>query len=198
MTSREAILSAVKKNQPALKPKAGYDESVVADEKALLAQYIEVLQFIGGRVFTVSSVQEAQSMILQSFGNVKKVFSTDKRFNSNYEIDHSSGHSLADLNLCILKSSLAVAENGAVWLPEQDLPHRVLPFITEHLVVIIDKKAIVRDMHEAYKVIGDSNYGYGVFVAGPSKTADIEQSLVLGAHGAISMTVFIMTGDADQ
>jgi len=47
-------------------------------------------------------------------------------------------------------------------------------------------------MHHAYDRIGDADYGFGLFLAGPSKTADIEQSLVLGAHGSRSMTVFLV------
>ncbi len=47
-------------------------------------------------------------------------------------------------------------------------------------------------MQQAYERIGDLDYGFGTFITGPSKTADIEQSLVLGAHGARGLTVFLM------
>jgi L-lactate dehydrogenase complex protein LldG len=36
------------------------------------------------------------------------------------------------------------------------------------------------------------SYGFATFIAGPSKTADIEQSLVLGAHGPRSLIVFLI------
>jgi L-lactate dehydrogenase complex protein LldG len=57
---------------------------------------------------------------------------------------------------------------------------------------VITPDAIVPTLHEAYEKISDNAYGFGVFIAGPSKTADIEQSLVLGAHGPKTMTVFIL------
>ena len=69
---------------------------------------------------------------------------------------------------------------------------RALPFIAQNLALVIHKKDVVATMHAAYERIGDADYGFGTFIAGPSKTADIEQSLVLGAHGPRSMTVFLV------
>jgi len=68
----------------------------------------------------------------------------------------------------------------------------VLPFIAQHLAFVIRPEAIVPTMQEAYDRIGTVDYGFGTFKAGPSKTADIEQSLVLGAHGPKSLLVFVM------
>ena len=71
---------------------------------------------------------------------------------------------------------------------------RALPFIAQNLALVIRKKDVVVNMHAAYERIGGMNleYGFATFIAGPSKTADIEQSLVLGAHGPKSMTVFLV------
>ena len=91
-----------------------------------------------------------------------------------------------------IKGTVAVAENGAVWVYESQMKNRLLPFICQHLVLVIDKKDIVATMHDAYDKINVGDEGFGVFIAGPSKTADIEQSLVIGAHGARSTAVYVV------
>jgi L-lactate dehydrogenase complex protein LldG len=88
-----------------------------------------------------------------------------------------------------------VAENGAVWLTEQVMGQRIIPYICQHLAVVVTEASIVPTLHEAYQQIGEGQYGFGAFIGGPSKTADIEQALVLGAHGPVSMTVFILKNE---
>ena len=101
-------------------------------------------------------------------------------------------HRLEGLELAILPGELAVAENGAVWVDGRNLPHRALFVITEHLVLVVAAGQVVNDMHEAYRRLAGREVGYGLFISGPSKTADIEQALVIGAQGARSCTVFLV------
>ena len=96
---------------------------------------------------------------------------------------------LAGVELAVLSAQVGVAENGAMWVSEKEAVHRVLPFITQHLILVLDRRDLVGTMHEAYRRIQVDRTGFGVFVAGPSKTADIEQSLVIGAHGPRSLVV---------
>jgi L-lactate dehydrogenase complex protein LldG len=77
-------------------------------------------------------------------------------------------------------------------LEDQEMGLRALPFITEHLVIVLDAANLVANMHQAYERIGLQESGFGLFIAGPSKTADIEQSLVIGAHGAKSLRVVVI------
>ena len=91
----------------------------------------------------------------------------------------------------VFPGNFGVAENGAIWLEDKDLPNRIDPFITEHLFIKLNMQEIVPTMQEAYRRIDLKGTGFGVFISGPSKTADIEQSLVYGAHGAKEMTVLI-------
>ena len=99
------------------------------------------------------------------------------------------GLSLAEVEVLEIDGEFGVAENGAIWLIDEALPHRVAPFICQHLVINVSK--IVPNMHAAYEELKKTSSSFGLFLAGPSKTADIEQSLVIGAHGARSLTVVI-------
>jgi len=94
----------------------------------------------------------------------------------------------------VLQGNFGVAENGAIWLEDKDMPNRLLPFITQHLILRLDAKSIVATMQDAYRQMDLKETGFGVFISGPSKTADIEQSLVYGAHGAKELTVLLVSG----
>jgi L-lactate dehydrogenase complex protein LldG len=103
-------------------------------------------------------------------------------------------HFLDGVDLAVLPGAFAVAETGAVWLEAGRLAHRAAFVAVEHLALVVPAGEIVNDMHEAYGRVaaGFAGRGFGVFVSGPSKTADIEQALVLGAHGARSLRVFLV------
>jgi len=106
-----------------------------------------------------------------------------------------TGKDIADASLMeqqAFPGNFGVAENGAIWLEDKDLPNRIAPFITEHLIIKLNFREIVPTMQEAYRRINLKGTGFGVFISGPSKTADIEQSLVYGAHGAKEMTVLLI------
>lgn len=98
---------------------------------------------------------------------------------------------LDQLNVAVLEGQFAVAENGAIWLDDSNFPNRLVPFIAQRLIIKLDSSQIIEDMHTAYSRVNLKDSGFGIFISGPSKTADIEQSLVYGAHGAKSLLVIV-------
>lgn len=106
-------------------------------------------------------------------------------------------HACADVDLAIARGEFAVAENGAIWLSDAEVPHRALYFLAQHLVLVVEASEIVGDLHAAYARIERAPEPIGArpwrgFIAGPSKTADIEQALVVGAHGPRSLLVALV------
>jgi L-lactate dehydrogenase complex protein LldG len=193
MTDREQIINAIAANQPAFSPLPAIHFSA-EDEEHLASQFADTLAAIGGVVFIVDSVADIHQHIKNNTSADHRVISRIGGIAENSEdIDAIiSPHSLQNVEIAILKAHFGVAENGAVWLTEELMGNRVLPFICQHLMIALSMKSIVANMHEAYERIGSNSYGFGAFIAGPSKTADIEQSLVMGAHGPKTMTVFLI------
>ena len=102
-------------------------------------------------------------------------------------------HALATLDLFVCAGTLGVAESGAVWFATSDAIHRAALFIAQRVIMVIEANAIVADLHDAYEQIDVRSNTFGTFVSGPSKTADIEQSMVIGAHGPKELTLVIST-----
>jgi L-lactate dehydrogenase complex protein LldG len=193
MNSRAEILSRIKEHQPEL-------TSLPADLTAPL-QYADpiemfstVLGNIGGTAVRVNSYEEVQDYIKTHFADQKRIISTLPELSGVTEAgwEGQDPHSYEDIDIAVIKAHFGVAENAALWVTEELMQQRVVPFICQQLAVVVQRKDIYSNMHDAYGKVADSLYGFGTFIAGPSKTADIEQSLVLGAHGPKNMTVFIM------
>ncbi len=193
MSSRGKILANIKTNQP------DYQELTVEFKfdsvyENLYEKFAEILSFVGGKALKVNSYQEIKEDIKQQYQGVTNIATTIDELSelADFSLNISDPHELEMLNLAIIKGDFAVAENAAIWVSEKHLPHRVLPMITQYLVIVIHQSDMVTNMHRAYERVKVDETGFGTFISGPSKTADIEQSLVIGAHGARGLMVYVM------
>ena len=185
MNSRERILDKIKEIKSGEKPLPeipGFELKGDLKEK-----FIQSIQGNKGEV--IDKVQLKEFLEINHF---TKIIDLSHSFQDINTIElPADAHALADLEVAIIEGQFGVAENGAIWMTDENMGLRALPFITEHLVIVLDEKSLVENMHGAYQKIGNQTSGFGLFIAGPSKTADIEQSLVIGAHGAKSLRVVL-------
>lgn len=196
--TREKLLTTLKRQ---LVPQADLPE--VIDGPWLkfdrpLEKLAEVLQFVGGSCFEVDNIEQVAESLKKypQFAAAKRVYSAVEGVPGNVDINAvDEPHQLENLDFVIYPGQFAVAENGAVWVTDQNLKHRVVFFITQFLVIVVSAKDIVHNMHEAYARVAQTHEtppNFGLFLSGPSKTADIEQSLVIGAHGCRQMQLYIL------
>ncbi len=195
MTSREKILAAVRSNRPAPAELPPLDNAwtTFADR---YQQFAATIESVGGHCFAVENVEQLNRALddIPAYKSAKQIVSlVPGAGRPNFDpgaVDDP--HELASVDFAILPGQFGVAENGAIWVNDANLRHRVIYFITQHLALVVLADQLVDNMHQAYERLSFPWAGYGAFISGPSKTADIEQSLVIGAHGARSLTVFCM------
>ena len=204
--SRNSILAAIRSQRapPAELPALQENWITYPDP---LAQLAAVIQSVGGNCVIVANLDELNARLAEIpawLAAKQKVSLVAGAGASNVDVASvEDPHELESVDFAILPGHFGVAENGAIWVTDDGLRHRVIFFITQHLALVIRSDKIVNNMHEAYDELGPSNgaeFGgpigrksFGAFISGPSKTADIEQSLVIGAHGPRSLTVFCLT-----
>lgn len=152
------------------------------------------LTAMGGRSFEVGDVKGAAAKILELFPEAKVRCSTVPGIEGTRPVQATDDpHSFADVDLAIVRTRLAVAEAAALWFSSEDLVVPSLGVLAQHLVVLLDSKDIVPTLHEAYAGKLDlETIPYGVFMAGPSATGDIEGVIIHGAQGARSLTVLLL------
>ncbi len=186
--SRERILDMIRKNKPPVKTAILQPAVKEAVPGTLMKEkFRDILEKVGGVCIEANGAEELNLIIGEKFPEAV-------RFDRNEvweEYREASLQTLEQLDIVLIDGQFGVAENAAIWLDDSGFPNRVIPFIAKKVVIKLDSSLIVEDMHQAYNRISTVDTGYGLFVSGPSKTADIEQSLVYGAHGPVSLTVIL-------
>ncbi len=190
MSSRDKILNAIAANQPELVGLPTIDLDTVISYENNYNQFKTVLESIGGKVELLSDISILNNQLIADKADGKLIINTLNE--TDQQVVLLTSFELEKLDKVCIKGSLGVAENGAIWVYESQMINRLLPFICQHLILVIDKSDIVPTMHHAYQKIDIAKEGFGIFIAGPSKTADIEQSLVIGAHGARTATIYVV------
>ena len=195
MSNKEDILKRYRANV-----REKYDMPDLSDIKAItyhepLVQFVKMTEMVGGHVIEVDAGRDVNVLIRELFPDAKEIASNLPEITIATRNPDTVGRA-RDLNgtdVGIIRGAFGVAENACIWIP-QTMKEKAVMFISENLVILLPKSQIVNNMHEAYRRIRfDETYdGYGTFISGPSKTADIAQVLVMGAQAARSATILLL------
>ena len=195
MSNKDDILKRYRANV-----KEKFDMPDLSDIKAItypnpLVQFVKMSEMVGGQVIEVDAGRDINVLIRELFPEAKEIASNLPEITIATRNPDTVGRA-RDLNgtdVGIIRGQFGVAENGCIWIP-QTMKEKAICFISENLIILLPKSQIVNNMHEAYKRIEfDKEYdGYGTFISGPSKTADIAQVLVMGAQAARSATILLL------
>lgn len=191
MSSRDDILARLQQNaiKPEQRPEMNFQPLTFANP---VEQFQKILQVAGANSILLEQGGDVNEAIRKAYPEARTIASnlpgiTCATLNPDLLEDPRE---LNGTDVAVIRGEFGVLENGMVWVKQQTR-HKALFFISEALVILLDRNRLVNNMHEAYAQPGFDNFGYGCFIAGPSKTADIEQALVIGAHGARAVTVIL-------
>ena len=193
MSTKEEILKRYRANV-----REQFDMPDLSDIAAItypnpLEQFVKMTESVGGHVVEVKAGQDINTLIRELYPDAREIASNlpEVTIATRNPDSADSAQSLNGTDVGVIRGSFGVAENACVWIP-QTMKEKAVCFISENLVILLPKTEIVNNMHEAYRRIAFNDYGYGTFISGPSKTADIAQVLVMGAQAARSATVLLL------
>lgn len=192
MSSRDEILARIRKNQPA--PTALPDVPTFDTAGGpLLERFREGVARMGGRVVDAPAGDDVKALIEALFPSAQVICSATDEVPGNRPLDpRGPPAELADVDVGVVRAVYGVAETGSVWLTDAQFNVPALGFLSQHLVVLLDPSRILANMHSAYRERAQFDAPYGVFMTGPSATADIEGVLIHGAQGIRSLTVVLV------
>ena len=205
MSSKEDILKKYRANV-----REKFDMPDLSDIRGItyadpLLQFMNMTKSVGGNAIEVDKGADVNALIRELYPDANEIASNLPEITIATRNPDEVGRA-RDLNgtdVGVVRGCFGVAENACVWIPQQ-MKEKAVCFISENLVILLDKKQIVNNMHEAYARLSNASgttagdtelfneYGYGTFISGPSKTADIAQVLVMGAQAARSATVLLL------
>lgn len=190
--NKEDLLAKIRANIHTTYDMPSFDDMKGVQYADPLKQFVEMSKTVGGKVVELENGQDINEVIKTCYPDAKVIASNLPEVTiANRNPDTvAEANDLNGTDVGVVRGVFGVAENGCIWIP-QTMKQKAVCFISEYLVILLDRKQIVNNMHEAYQRVEFNSYGYGCFISGPSKTADIAQALVMGAQAARGVTVVL-------
>lgn len=189
--SQQSILNNLRRNVGEKFDMPSFDFEKIVFPDPLEAFIRSATQSAGASVVEMTPGEDLNELIRSQYPDAKTIASNLEGIKADINPDRvDSPHQLEGADVSVVRGDVACAENACIWVP-QTMKERAVCFICQYLIIILDRANIVSNMHEAYARIEMPEAGFGTFICGPSKTADIEQALVYGAQSFCGVTIII-------
>jgi L-lactate dehydrogenase complex protein LldG len=191
MSSRDDILARVRENQPAPQPLPAIP-TFDTEPAALSERFKAAVIRMGGKITDAPADGDLDALLGRLFPDAKVICSATPEVVGNRALGVARKPAdLHDVDVGVVRAVYGVAETGSVWVTDAQFKIDALGFLAQHLVVLLDARRLVANLHHAYRAGEHFAARYGVFMTGPSATADIEGVLIHGAQGIRTLTVIL-------
>jgi L-lactate dehydrogenase complex protein LldG len=190
MDTRDEILSSVLKNQPAHRelPQVPLFHR---NPESLVSVFGKSLKYMSGE-FVDRPPSDLGAWLRNKFPNAKIICSAVPEYSGNRKPeDYTNWSDAHEIDVTIVRSPLGVAETGSVLLSEKELRVNTIGFLAHDIVILLDPKNIVENIHDAYQHPHFKETTYAVLMTGPSGSADIAGTTVHPAQGVTTLTVIM-------
>jgi L-lactate dehydrogenase complex protein LldG len=210
MSAREEILDRLRQLKYASTIAEGWPYQI--PDRDLVAQFSQALKAAKGEVFTVKNLAEAWGVlgkVLADIGARNVVFNQDPPLNGEnlengfpqFQWEAAGGTERELRRLCqeadvgVTGAEFALAQTGSIGISSGAHHSRMVSLLPPVHIVLFAEKVLIPDPISWESIRPKSMPSQIVFISGPSKTADIEQTLVVGAHGPKRL-IAIIYGEA--
>lgn len=126
--------------------------------------------------------------------DLKPQLTKDLRLIELGALDKNKLFSSVTLSVCY--ADAGIASKGTLIVKASAHQPRTLSLVPQINMLIIKKSNILKDLDDAFgsaHFVSENLPSNIVLISGPSKTADIQQTLAYGAHGPKRLIVFLLT-----
>lgn len=160
-------------------------KSLPMDSQLLGEAFITRARANGSAAKYVASIDHLES-ILTSFAPQLTIPDQTlyRGFNEVCTIDDEAG-------VVLVKADAAIAETGSVCIHNGQIPSPTL-FLCDHLIVLIDTSSLLAYLEDYWQKTDPHIASAIHIISGPSRTADVEQSIHIGAHGPREVSCLLL------
>jgi len=188
MDTRDEILNSVLKNQPTHR-ELPQVPMFHRNPESLVSVFEKSLKYMAGE-FVDRPPSDFAAYLRNKFPDAKIICSAVPEYSGNRKPeDYTNWADAHDIDVTIVRSPLGVAETGSVLLSEKELRVNAIGFLAHDIVILLDPKNIVENIHDAYQHPAFQEAKYAVLMTGPSGSADIAGTTVHPAQGVMTLTV---------